>query len=128
MALDWSPRIAFIVAVGGALGCVLRYTAAVLVPHDRFPWATLAVNVLGSFVIAFVMFHGMARDALGAEARFFLVTGLLGGFTTMSAFAFETLTLATGGAWWRAGAYATATFVGSLLAAFGGRQLATLLP
>ncbi|NKE46017.1 fluoride efflux transporter CrcB [Roseomonas frigidaquae] len=77
-----------LVALGGAIGSVLRYAIALLAVETlgiAFPWGTLAVNILGSGAI------GVAA-ALGVqgEMRLLLVTGLLGGFTTFSAFSLET--------------------------------------
>ncbi|NKC34014.1 CrcB family protein [Falsiroseomonas selenitidurans] len=81
-------RNLLLVAAGGALGSVLRYALSLLAVAQfgmGFPWGTLAVNVLGSAAIG-------AAAALGVqgEARLLLVTGLLGGFTTFSAFSLET--------------------------------------
>lgn len=69
-----------LVFVGGGTGAVLRWAVAQALPS---PWATLAVNVLGSLAIG-VLAHTVL--ALGSETRLLLVTGLLGGFTTYSAF------------------------------------------
>jgi CrcB protein len=77
-----------LVALGGALGSVARYLVSLALGGGAFPWGTLAVNVLGSAAIG-------AAAGLGVQgpARLFLVTGLLGGFTTFSAFSLETGTL-----------------------------------
>lgn len=77
-----------LVALGGALGSVLRHLVSVFAATQlgtAFPYGTLAVNVVGSALI------GLAAGlGLSGEARLFLVTGLLGGFTTFSAFSLET--------------------------------------
>lgn len=92
------------VALGGAIGSVLRYLLGALVsrhaPND-FPYATLAVNALGCFVIgllvpAFIP-HSPAATSGHMHAKLLLVTGLLGGFTTFSAFGLETYSLYRGG-------------------------------
>lgn len=79
-----------LVAAGGAAGSVLRHLVALALPPAAagIPWATLAVNVAGSAAIG-------AAAALGVQGdlRLLLVTGLLGGFTTFSAFSLETATL-----------------------------------
>lgn len=75
-----------LVACGGALGAVARYACGLAVSSSGFPWATYAVNVLGCLLIGFIA-AGFPR--LGEPARLFLVVGLLGGFTTFSAFSFE---------------------------------------
>lgn len=75
------------VAAGGALGSVLRYAIGLLAIEllgDGFPWGTLAVNLLGSFAIGL-----LAGLGVEGEWRLLLVTGLLGGFTTFSAFSLE---------------------------------------
>lgn len=111
-ALGWPSLL--LVAAGGAAGSVLRYCISVLAIETlgiAFPWGTLAVNVLGSAGIG--LLGGMG---IGGEWRLLLVTGLLGGFTTFSAFSLE-----TGLLWQRAGWLAAAYVAASLalgLAAF----------
>lgn len=73
------------VAAGGALGSVARWGVSLLLPS---PWATLAVNILGSAAIG-----ALAAAGLSGTWRLFLVTGVLGGFTTFSAFSLETALL-----------------------------------
>ena len=103
-----------LVALGGAIGSVLRYwlsTLAITHLGTAFPWGTLGVNILGSAAI------GVAAGlGLQGEARLLLVTGLLGGFTTFSAFSLETGVLFER-AWWLAALYVLAS-VGLGLAAF----------
>ena len=90
------------VAVGGALGSVARYAfsgVAVRWLGAEFPYGTLFVNVTGSFTIG--LLAALATDGrplLGADARAFLLVGVLGGFTTFSSFSLETLNLARSGA------------------------------
>jgi CrcB protein len=109
-----SPTAFALVMLGGALGSALRYGAGLLSVAwfgAAYPWSTLAVNIAGSALI------GVAAGA-GVEggARLLLVTGLLGGFTTFSAFSLE-----TAGLWdrspWFAASYVAAS-VGLGLAAF----------
>ncbi|MGY1459857.1 fluoride efflux transporter CrcB [Luteimonas sp. A534] len=83
------------VGLGGFLGSVARYAVAVALgaaPADRFPWATFAVNCLGCLLIG-VLVGASAKAAVSEPVRLFLVTGVLGGFTTFSAFGLESLTL-----------------------------------
>jgi fluoride exporter len=89
-----------LIALGGAIGAVLRYwsgrwAAAVLGPS--WPWGTLLVNVLGGFAIGAVVALS-SRELLSPASRLFLTTGLLGGFTTFSAFSLEVVQLAERGA------------------------------
>jgi CrcB protein len=91
-----------LVAVGGALGSVLRYLvamAAVAWLGPTFPWGTLAVNLVGSFLIGLVQSLAVESLVISEEARLFLSTGLMGGLTTYSAFSYETVRLAETGAW-----------------------------
>jgi CrcB protein len=74
------------------------------------------------------MFGAMARGVFGPDARVFFVTGILGGFTTMSSFAYETLAFADDAEYLRATGYAILTIVGSLGMAYAGRAVAGLLP
>ncbi len=119
------------VALGSALGGVGRYAVAKIWPAvpGGWPIATIAVNVLGSFAIGALSVLLALRGSSGelassAEAmRVFWMTGVLGGFTTYSAFALETVNLASGEAPWRAAVYVVATLVLCLAAAWAGRAL-----
>lgn len=117
-----------LVALGGALGCVLRYFAGVWLTRVDWPWGTIFVNLAGSFLIAVFMFGGMARGWFGPDARVFVVTGILGGFTTMSSFAYETMAFVEDKEFYRATVYAAITIVGSLGMAALGRAAASVLP
>lgn len=105
------------VFVGGGAGALLRWGVGLAVPS---PWGTLAVNLLGSFAIAWLAHpaHG-----LGDAGRAWLVTGLLGGFTTYSAFDQQVVDLATSGRWAAAAGWA-ALMVGTCLAAGLGGHFA----
>jgi fluoride exporter len=91
-----------LVAAGGAIGSGLRYlvaTWAVGWLGVSFPWGTLLVNLTGSFLIGVVQALAVDGLALGEDTRLFLATGILGGFTTYSAFSYETVALMHRGAW-----------------------------
>lgn len=82
------------VGLGGFIGCVLRYLVNLLAPKllgAQFPYSTLIVNTLGAFLIGFILTLGENR--ISPELKVFLVTGMLGGFTTFSAFSYETASL-----------------------------------
>jgi fluoride exporter len=122
-----SPWLA--VALGSALGGVGRYGLSRLWPWvpGGWPTATMTVNLLGSFAIG-LLSVGLSARAGGAEtARLFWMTGVLGGFTTYSAFALETVTLAGAGEAMRAAAYVVVTVLVCLVAAFAGRALGMML-
>ena len=90
-----------LVALGGAVGAVLRYWVSMAVQRSlgpEFPWGTLAVNVSGCFVMGLVAAVADRQGYLTQGARLFLVVGGLGGFTTFSAFANETVSAARAGA------------------------------
>lgn len=87
-----------LVGLGGFVGSVLRFALSVgvqrLFPYTQFPFGTLAVNVLGCLCIGFLGGIGQQRGALDTGVHLFLMVGLLGGFTTFSSFAYESLILA----------------------------------
>ena len=89
-----------LVCLGGAIGSGARYlfSTAMSRVFGNFPVGTLGVNVIGSFLISVVMALALERGALSVEARLFIVTGVLGGFTTYSSFNYETLHLVQSGA------------------------------
>lgn len=86
-----------LVAIGGAVGSVGRYLLAqrvqAMVEHSGFPFGTLAVNALGCAAIGVLGGLAESRGVVTPQARAFLVAGVLGGFTTFSAFGFETVAL-----------------------------------
>ena len=81
-----------LVRLGGMIGSALRYLAVHFIRHDSFPYATFAVNIIGSLFIGAIM--GVAARQEGfANWRLFLATGICGWFTTFSAFAWENMQL-----------------------------------
>jgi CrcB protein len=112
-----------LVCSAGAVGTGLRYLAQQVTPRllgAAFPWGTLFVNLVGSFVLAVVMFLGLNTQALSPTARLTLGTGLCGGFTTYSAFNYETMKLLDDGAYGLALAYVAGTLLGCLAAGYLG--------
>jgi CrcB protein len=94
------------IAVGSALGGVLRYaiSRATLSLDHGFPFGTMFINIVGSFVIGFfgtLTLHG-DRYAVSDNVRLFVMVGICGGFTTFSSFSLQTFDLARSGAWGRA--------------------------
>lgn len=91
----------FALAIAGALGTLARYGLSGFVHRQSrglFPYGTLVVNLLGCVVIGWVMFLVQEHQAFRPETRVVIVVGFLGGFTTFSAFAYETTELLRGGA------------------------------
>ena len=107
------------VALGGALGAVLRYLVGLSV---AFPLGTLGVNVAGSFAIGLVWVIFASRGLQGWLP--FVMTGVLGGFTTFSAFSLDTLRLAEAGRLAAAGGYVMASVILSLIACAAGLWIA----
>jgi CrcB protein len=111
-----------LVFVGGGLGAVARHginRAGLALLGPGFPWWTLAVNVAGSFLIGLLAGLFGAWET-GHNMRLFLITGVLGGFTTFSAFSLDALTLWERGAFQEAGLYVLGSVILSLLAAAVG--------
>lgn len=107
------------VAIGGAVGSVARYQLGGWIQARlgaQLPFGTLAVNLLGSFLLALVMFVGLRTDAFSPGARLALSVGLMGGFTTYSTFNYETLQLAEQSGWAWGALNVAATVAGCLAA------------
>ena len=122
-----SLRVALWVAAGGALGSTARWAIAELLRRPpgppTFPWATFSVNLTGALALGWLF--GWAVDAsIAPEHRAFLLVGVLGGFTTFSAFAFETLALMQNGQYGKAALYVVASVALSVGAAALGFGLA----
>jgi CrcB protein len=119
------------VAVGGAIGSVGRFWLTgvmTALTGPRFPWGTLLINVIGSFVIGLVAGITLtpARVGIHPDVRIFLMTGICGGFTTFSAFSLQTLELLQGGDTLPALGYAISSVILCILATFGGWALGRL--
>ncbi len=115
-----------LVALGGALGSVARYWATLAVTAalgPRYPWATLGINVLGSFVIALTAALGTGRLPLSAETRLFIMVGICGGFTTFSSFSLQSLQLLQDGEFPAALAYMLGSVLLCVLASWAGMAL-----
>ncbi len=85
-------RNIILVGSGGMIGSVMRYMASIMIRQEHFPYATWVVNLLGSLLIGMIMGLSTKQDGF-ADWRLFLATGVCGGFTTFSAFAWENLQL-----------------------------------
>ena len=118
-------RDALIVGVGGFVGAVARYIVSGLVQDNfNFPVGTLFVNVVGSFLLSFIMYSTEYAGLFSDETRIFLTVGILGSFTTMSTFSYESFRLLES---WETKAFILNIFLTVLLtltAVFLGRGLA----
>lgn len=113
-----------LVALGGGTGAWLRFVAGRLIPAGSFPTATLAINLIGSLSMG-LLAGWLARNGQGSEQwRLALGVGLLGGFTTFSAFSFELVQLAQRGLWGSAVLYASLSLAGGVAGLLAGLALA----
>jgi CrcB protein len=115
------------IAVGGTLGCCARYAMTNLVQtvYGRdFPYATLSINLLGSFLMGFLFFATLERLTVSPAVRTGILTGVLGGYTTFSTFEMEMLLLAEQGEALKAVLYMALSVVLGFACAFGGAFIA----
>lgn len=121
-----------LVGLGGFLGSIARYKLGGLILHmtaqDRFPYGTFTVNVLGCLVVGVLAGVAERYDVFGPDARLFLFTGLLGGFTTFSAFGLEAIYLIRRGDLGTAALYAGGSVVLGITAVWLGLKLVSMLP
>ena len=115
-----------LVALGGALGSVLRHTASLIIPAKHFPWPTLAVNIAGSFLIGLILALSTKEESFLYNWKLFLATGICGGFTTFSAFSLENMELLQNGKYLLAATYIALSVVLGIAAAFAGFKLITI--
>lgn len=114
------------IALGGAVGSVLRYTLGGAVQRFSargFPVGTLAVNVIGCLIIG-ILLQRLLNNQAHPVARAFLIVGFCGGFTTFSAFSSETIGLLLGGEIGRATIYVSLSVLLCLAATWGGMNVA----
>lgn len=116
-------------AMGGTLGTWTRYVLQGVVQpaSGLFPWGTMVVNIVGAFVLGFLMRFLLGSATASPEIRMGLTVGFCGAFTTMSTFSFETMALLQDGEYWRASAYMAGTVVGGVSAVVAGTATATRL-
>lgn len=117
-----------LVGTGGFLGSVARYLVGLMFAPlaPGFPFATLTVNIVGSFLIGFFGELAVSTTLVSPEARLFLVTGFCGGFTTFSAYMFEHTALLKEGQLFYAAIYLAGTVAGGFVALYTGALFAKL--
>lgn len=121
-----SPGIILTVAAGGATGAVARYLLATQIGHwtgSGFPWGTFVVNVLGCAIMGLLTELFALTWSPSPEMRAFLAVGILGGFTTFSAFSLDAVLLMERNDWLPALFYVVGSVVLSLLAFFATLRL-----
>ncbi|MBZ9916378.1 MULTISPECIES: fluoride efflux transporter CrcB [unclassified Mesorhizobium] len=119
-----------LVAAGGGIGAGVRHLTnmgSLRLVGPNYPWGTMAINIVGSFAMG-LFIAALARRGGSNEVRLFVATGILGGFTTFSAFSLDFATLWERGATLPAFGYALASVIGAIIALFLGLWLARSLP
>lgn len=122
-------KILLVIGAGGFLGSITRYALSQAVQSrflSSFPFGTLTVNVIGCFLIG-VVYALTDRGSLGEEWRLFLATGILGGFTTFSAFSHETIAMLRDGQALEALAYVATSVLIGLAATYLGITLIKII-
>ena len=112
-----------LVALGGAIGSMLRWGLGGAIQRwtgSAFPWGTFAVNAAGSLAIGFIAAVALERALVSPATRVFAIVGVLGGFTTFSAFSYETLALLRDAQWLAATGYALGSVAAGIVAAAAG--------
>lgn len=115
--------LVFAVGLGGAIGAVCRYllsSSITTVMGTQFPWGILLVNIIGGLAMGVIAGTGVQSVQISQELKTFLTTGILGGFTTFSAFSLDTALLIERGDMMGAALYVTASVLGSVMALFAG--------
>ena len=115
-----------VVALGGAFGSALRYLVGQWFLErfgPGFPWGTFTINVSGAFLIGIVLQLAASRIGLHPYLRLFLATGILGGFTTFSTFAYETYALSSTVLSWQSLTYSLGSVFCGVVASYAGVML-----
>jgi len=124
-------RTLFLIGTGGFIGSILRYLLSGYAQHlsksIQFPFGTLAVNIVGCALVGFLAELADHRGVISGETRAFLMVGILGGFTTFSAFGNETMNLLRDGELWLACGNVVGHTVLGLAAVWVGYSTAYLL-
>jgi len=118
-----------LVGLGGFIGAVSRYALSGLVHqwfNGRFPYGTITVNIVGSFLLGIVMYLVQTKGPFGPNLRLFLTIGLFGAFTTFSTFAYESYELILGQRFYAAATNISIHFILGLGAIWGAMTLARI--
>lgn len=118
------------IAIAGALGALCRWgisRAGYTLLGGSFAWGTLIANVIGCFLLGFLMHFGLVSDKLSAEMRTAVTVGFLGALTTFSTFSYETIGYIENGSWMLAGCNIAGNLFIGMGATVGGLVLARIL-
>ena len=118
-------EVALVVGLGGAAGAILRWQIGVFMSHLMTPafWGTLMVNVVGSFLVGLLLMWFQEKLPISDVLRTGILVGLLGGFTTYSAFSMEAVSMMMAGFYGRASAYVVVTVAVCLVGTWAGVML-----
>lgn len=111
------------VGLGGAIGSMLRFGTTLAIGSKPFPIATLAINIIGSFIIGLVFGISIKNENFALNWKLFLATGICGGFTTFSAFSLENMQLLLNGKYGLFAMYIVTSILLGLTAVIAGFRL-----
>ena len=114
-----------LVGLGSSIGGILRYTVTLFIKENNFPFATLIVNIIGSFFIGLIFAISLKNIETQEQIKLFFATGICGGFTTFSAFSLENMQLIKSSNYSMAFLYIALSIMLSLAAVFAGYKLLT---
>jgi CrcB protein len=120
----------FYIAIGGALGAMVRYLVGVAVANrmgTKFPYGTLVINITACLIIGFSLTFLAKRAELNPAWRFLIPVGFIGAYSTFSTYEWETLSTIRTGAFLEAALYAGSSFILGLIAVWGGSVLAEII-
>lgn len=123
-------RIFLLIGLGGFIGSVCRYYSQQLAARfflSTFPYGTLAVNIIGCFLVGLIFGFADKGNVLSPEWRMFLATGFCGGFTTFSTFSYESTQLINNGEYLYLALYISASVIIGVFATFAGIALTRLI-
>lgn len=115
-----------LVGLGGAIGSMLRYFFMVIFKPTSFPYATLSVNIIGSFAIGLILGFALRSESFNTNWKLFLAAGICGGFTTFSAFSLECVQFLEQQRYATLFSYVALSIILGLAATFAGIQLMRL--
>jgi fluoride exporter len=112
-----------LVGLGGGIGSMLRYAVGLIISSKYFPYATLTINIIGSFIVGIIFAMSIKEEGWSNHWKLFLATGMCAGFTTFSAFSLENMLLLQNGKIGMAVSYIMLSVVLGIVVAFLGYQL-----
>jgi len=114
------PKTLLLVALGGAMGAVLRYMVGNWLPSEPYPWSTLGVNLVGSLALGALACAAVSHEMVSETTMLFLGIGVLGAFTTLSTYSLESIRLYQSENWAGLAGYVLATSLGGPILALLG--------